>query len=193
MKKYKKRKGFTLIELLMVIAIVGILSAIILVALNSSRERASVAKYTSYATQLHRLTADAVAAGYLDAGVLDENFRSGVAYCFGEDRCWIGQDNSDELDEALTKLADYPTGYEQSDVHSPYNPNYGVTIGMKSDNTAMRIQMYLLSNDASFLQKTCDEMKWDVCAGTSCCIDVPLNTRMRRDGESTPSAAGEGL
>ena len=36
----KKNKGFTLIELLVVIAIIGILASVVLVSLNSSREKA---------------------------------------------------------------------------------------------------------------------------------------------------------
>lgn len=194
MMKRNIKKGFTLIELLMVVAIVAILSAIILIGLNSSREKAAVAKYTSYATQMYRLTADAVAAGYLDAGTLDAGFVAGTPYCFGAvDKCWpSGVSNSAELDAALTKLSDYPTGYDQDDIHSPFNSNYGVTVGMNSTQTSMRLQMYVMTGDDNYVQKICTSMNWEICASnSSCCVDVPLSTRFQ--GGSGAASAGDGL
>ena len=45
MKKRKNQKGFTLVELLLVIAIIGILAAVLFVGLGNQRERARVTTF----------------------------------------------------------------------------------------------------------------------------------------------------
>jgi type II secretion system protein G len=59
-----RNRGFTLIELLVVIAIIGILSSVVLVSLNSARERAKVANAVAQLRELRNV----VAAYYIDTG-----------------------------------------------------------------------------------------------------------------------------
>lgn len=71
-KKYKflnkfLNKGFTLIEILVVVAIIGLLASIVLVALKESRDRAEMAKNLNFASQVHH------ALGAYAAGIWDFN------------------------------------------------------------------------------------------------------------------------
>tara|TARA_Y100000310_G_scaffold276284_1_gene293306 strand:+ start:138 stop:668 length:531 start_codon:yes stop_codon:yes gene_type:complete len=59
-----KNNGFTLIELLIVIAIIGLLAAIVLVSLGNARERAKIAQAESMVEQLHK----AILINYNESG-----------------------------------------------------------------------------------------------------------------------------
>jgi prepilin-type N-terminal cleavage/methylation domain-containing protein len=54
------RRAFTLVELLVVIAIIGLLSSIAIVAMNSSREKARIAKGISYEQSVQQAAGDEI-------------------------------------------------------------------------------------------------------------------------------------
>mgnify|MGYP001583051409 CR=1 FL=1 len=68
----QKNKAFTLIELLVVIAIIGLLASIVLVNVNSARDKAKIAKSVQFSASLYRvLGADAVGAWDFNDNVSD--------------------------------------------------------------------------------------------------------------------------
>lgn len=91
--KENKQNGFTLIELLIVIAIIGILSAIVLIALDNAREKS---RNSARRSQIEQFT-KAFELYHLDVGTYPTN----TFTCLGDyadDRCW--QNGTSALERA---------------------------------------------------------------------------------------------
>jgi prepilin-type N-terminal cleavage/methylation domain-containing protein len=107
------KKAFTIIELLIVIAIISILSSIILVSLNSGKEKAQEAVYISYAIQMFKGVEAAVAMGDLSsipAGTIESGCLGNYTHIADENRCANGaarfEGDPVEMRNLLTKHVD---------------------------------------------------------------------------------------
>ena len=192
MKKYKiknlfisklqqTQKGFTLIELLMVVAIIAILSTMVLITLDSGREKAELNRYFSYGTQMYRLAAGSAAAGQFDSqktGLTD-----GTAVCLSKTCADTGTGLDDpagaDMKKALTYLTKMPDTTEENS-QSPYNSNQGVTITYKPGGlNVVRITMYLVNGNRTFVNTKCKSIGWATSSNeTSCYQDVKLSSRL---------------
>jgi prepilin-type N-terminal cleavage/methylation domain-containing protein len=81
-----KKRGFTLIELLVVIAVIGLLASIVLVSVNSTREKARNAKRLSDIKQYVL----AIEMAYDDNGIYPGITEWRCLGDYDDDWCWLG-------------------------------------------------------------------------------------------------------
>ncbi len=77
--RFYNNKGFTLIEVSMVIAIIGLLSSIVLVSMNTAKEKARDAKRKSDLNQIRKA---------LEVSVNNRGYYPGDGQCNDKSTCW---------------------------------------------------------------------------------------------------------
>ncbi|HIP50132.1 MAG TPA: type II secretion system protein [Candidatus Pacebacteria bacterium] len=113
------KKGFTLIELLIVIAIIGILASIVLVSLNSARQKAKDASVKSSISSTVPAAILCMDDG-ADLTIWDNPNTGGGGICLNSEGTWPPLESSGSWD---------PTGWDNivSDGTFSYNAIYGGT------------------------------------------------------------------
>ncbi|MBR2207425.1 MAG: type II secretion system protein [Synergistaceae bacterium] len=116
-----KRKGFTLVELLIVIVVIGVLSAMMMIASNETATSAQAAKIINDMVQLKKATV----AWYIEHHDKIKQGTAGVQEEFGID------DNG-----KITRFSEYIKTKGAKEILKHIDNNYSIKLGTKvSDNT----------------------------------------------------------
>ncbi|PIR73336.1 MAG: hypothetical protein COU40_03060 [Candidatus Moranbacteria bacterium CG10_big_fil_rev_8_21_14_0_10_35_21] len=136
MKKSKNKKAFTFIELLIVIAIIGILSSVVLVSLNSGRAKAKDASAVSAANALMKLAhVDATNTGdymaYIGSCTVDGGWITSEVQC---DSCYENTSNPVGVRQACKSIVKAAGAYWSNTWGSPAYPKFSLLIPLSAES-----------------------------------------------------------
>lgn len=159
------KKSFTLIELMVVIAIIGIIASIILVATKLAREKARIAKSINFSAQIYHGV-----GAYLIGGWDFENNFNDIS---GNDNNGIaihGAPNyEDSVDQTMGKAVSFDGSYC---VTVPYSQSMEDV----SSNNAVTLELWIKPNSISFAYLVTNAWHYDIVLGSDGKISAQIGT-----------------
>ncbi len=155
-------------EFLLVMMIIGFFVGVFFIVFSTAHDKAKISAYMTYAEQMQRFVASAVAMGYMD------EYDESTFACLGSYENMNDCKKNEKLNALLTKIGTMPN----PGATSPYNEHLGVMANSRRIGSKEYMEIRVgISSDIMTTKKICDAFGWGSDQSSYCYIHISQTTR----------------